>query len=90
MYDCTDIAEKHGISIKLTLTMNFNPKFELILKLMRSLDVVVSSDICNFKHRKKKKQSMNFINQGSIILSSTPPNAINPIMKLFELLLLYI
>ena len=89
MYDCTYIAEKHGITIKRTLSMKNNPKFELVLKLMRSLDVVVSSDICNFKHR-KKKQSMNFINQGSIILSSTPPNAINPIMKLFELLLLYI
>ena len=55
MYDCTDIAEKHGISIKLNLTMNNNPKFELVLKLMRSLDVVVSSDICNFKHRKKNR-----------------------------------
>ncbi len=44
MYDCTNIAEKHGISIKFTLTMDNNPNFELVLKLMRSLDVVVSSD----------------------------------------------
>ncbi len=55
MYDCTNIAEKHGISkITLTTILNNNPKFELVLKLvMGSLDVVVSSDMCNFKHRKK-------------------------------------
>ncbi len=59
MYDCTDIAEKHGISITITLTMNNNPKFELVLKLMRFLDVVVSSDICNFKHRKKTEHEFH-------------------------------
>ena len=59
MYDCTDIAKKHGISIKLTLTMNNYPRFELVLKLMRSLDVVVSSDICNFKHREKTEHEFH-------------------------------
>ncbi len=59
MYDCTDIAEKHGISIKITPTKNNNLNLELVLNLIRSLDIVVSSDRCDFKHRKKKEHEFH-------------------------------